>query len=275
MAKKTTPKNKDKKPTKKGKKSVFGKIMKGILITLLCLFGLSIITTIVYRWVNPPITLTMISRHMFEDEPIKKEWKDIDDISPYLVQAAVASEDNFFIAHHGFDRVAIDMARERNKELGYNKFGASTISQQTAKNVFLWQKRSWIRKGLEVYFTALIEVFWSKERIMEVYLNVIEMGHGIYGAEAASQEYFHKSANKLTKHQAALIVATLPNPRKFNAGKPSKYVNNRSASIESLMGKIGQIKFDDESIEKAQERFDKHVDKYFERKEKKENKSND
>lgn len=268
-AKNSKPKSKEKKTKKKGKKSVFRRILKVLLIAMLIFFGVSIFTTVLYRWVNPPITITMISRSLFEDEPIKKEWKDLDEISPYLVQAAVASEDNFFIAHHGFDRVAIDMARQRNAELGYHKFGASTISQQTAKNVFLWQNRSWIRKGLEVYFTALIEVFWSKERIMEVYLNVIEMGHGIYGAEAASQEYFHKSANKLTKHQAALIVATFPNPRKFNAGKPSGYVNKRTGNIGKLMNLIGQIKFDDESIEKAQERFDKHVDKYFEKKEKK------
>ena len=248
---------------KKSGKSVFRKILKIILIAFLCIWGLNLLTTILYRWVNPPITLTMISRSVFDGEPLKKEWKSLDEISPYLVDASVASEDNMFLGHNGFDRVAIDIAIEEHKS-GKSNRGGSGISQQTAKNVFLWQGRSWIRKGLEVYQTFLIELFWSKERIMEVYLNVIEMGHGIYGAEAAAQEYFHKSAKNLTRAEASQIVAAYPNPRdpKRNPAKPS----TRAAKIRNLMNLIGPIKFDDESIEQWEERYEKYKDKYFDNK---------
>ena len=164
MAKNKASKATQKAPkTKNGGKSVFRKIMKVIFITILCIFGLNLLTTILYRWINPPITLTMISRSVFEGESLKKEWKSLDEISPYLVDASVASEDNMFLGHNGFDRVAIDIAIEEHKS-GKSNRGGSGISQQTAKNVFLWQGRSWIRKGLEVYQTFLIELFWSKER---------------------------------------------------------------------------------------------------------------
>ena len=252
--------------TKKGGKSIFRKILKIIFITLLCIFGLNLLTTILYRWVNPPITLTMISRSVFDGEPMKKEWKTLDEISPYLVEASVASEDNMFLGHNGFDRVAIDIAIEEHKS-GKSNRGGSGISQQTAKNVFLWQGHSWIRKGLEVYQTFLIELFWSKERIMEVYLNVIEMGHGIYGAEAAAQEYFHKSAKNLTKTEASQIVAAYPNPR--DPKRSPKKASARAAKIRNLMNHIGPIKFDDESIAQWEERYEKYKDKYFEQKEKK------
>ncbi len=248
---------------KKSGKSIFRKILKIILITILCIFGLNLLTTILYRWVNPPITLTMISRSVFEGEPLKKEWKSLDEISPYLVDASVASEDNMFLGHNVCDRGAIDISIEEHKS-GKSNRGGSGISQQTAKNVFLWQGRSWIRKGLEVYQTFLIELFWSKERIMEVYLNVIEMGPGIYGAEAAAQEYFHKSAKNLTKAEASQIVAAYPNPRdpKRNPQKASA----RAAKIRNLMNLIGPIKFDDESIEQWEERYEKYKDKYFDNK---------
>ena len=248
---------------KKNGKSVSGKILKVILLTLLCIWGLNLLTTILYRWVNPPITLTMISRSLFDGEPLKKEWKSLDEISPYLVDASVASEDNMFLGHNGFDRVAIDIAIEEHKS-GKSNRGGSGISQQTAKNVFLWQGRSWIRKGLEVYQTFLIELFWSKERIMEVYLNVIEMGPGIYGAEAAAQEYFHKSAKNLTKTEASQIVAAYPNPR--DPKRSPKKASARAAKIRNLMNLIGPIKFDDESIEQWEERYEKYKDKYFDNK---------
>ena len=263
--KKSSPKKSSSAKTspKKNGKSIFRKILKITLITLLCIWGLNILTTILYRWVNPPITLTMISRSLFEGEPLKKEWKSLDEISPYLVDASVASEDNMFLGHNGFDRVAIDIAIEEHKS-GKSNRGGSGISQQTAKNVFLWQGRSWIRKGLEVYQTFLIELFWSKERIMEVYLNVIEMGPGIYGAEAAAQEYFHKSAKDLTKTEASQIVAAYPNPR---APKRSpKKASARAAKIRNLMNLIGPIKFDSESIEQWEERYEKYKDKYFDKK---------
>jgi len=172
----------------------------------------------------------------------EKTWVTIDEISPNMIQAVVASEDNLFLKHNGFSFNDIEKAIKHNKK-GKRIRGGSTISQQTAKNVFLWPQRSYLRKGLEAYFTVLIELFWSKERIMEVYLNVIETGDGVYGVEAASQRFFNKSAAKLTKSQAALIAASLPNPRKFNIGNPSGYMLRRQAKIKSLMGKIKQTKF--------------------------------
>ncbi len=266
MAKNKAGKATQKAPkAKKGGKSIFRKIMKTIFITILCIFGLNLLTTILYRWVNPPITLTMISRSVFEGEPLKKEWKPLDEISPYLVDASVASEDNMFLGHNGFDRVAIDIAIEEHKS-GKSNRGGSGISQQTAKNVFLWQGRSWIRKGLEVYQTFLIELFWSKERIMEVYLNVIEMGSGIYGAEAAAQEYFHKSAKDLTKAEASQIVAAYPNPR--DPKRSPKKASARAAKIRNLMNLIGPIKFEDESIAQWEERYEKYKDAYFKKKKK-------
>lgn len=249
----------------KANKGIGNKILKIFLGLVVAFLAISILTTILYRWVNPPITLTMISRAIFDGEKIDKKWIDIDEISPYMAQAAVAAEDNCFLGHHGFDVVALDKVLEEHKN-GKKLRGGSGISQQTAKNVFLWQHQSWIRKGLEVYYTALIEIFWSKERIMEVYLNVIEMGHGIYGAEAAAKNYFHSSAKKLSKHQCALITVCYPNPRKFNAGKPSAYIQKRASAIENLMNKIGKIEYDRESIKKAQERFKKHKKEYFEQK---------
>ena len=146
--------------------------------------------------------------------------------------AVMASEDQRFLTHHGFDFDAIQTAVKRNKKAGRNKYGASTISQQTAKNVFLWPGRSWVRKGLEVYFTTLIEFIWGKERIMEVYLNSIEMGENIYGVDACAQYNFHgKTALELTRRDCALIAATLPNPRKFSSREPSSYMHKRQAFI--------------------------------------------
>jgi len=155
----------------------------------------------------------------------------------------VASEDNLFLSHTGIDYKAIEIAR-KEAERGRRLRGASTISQQTAKNVFLWQKRSWLRKGLETYFTFLIEFVWGKERIMEVYLNSIEMGKGIFGAEAVARQNFGKPASKLTKAEAALIAATLPNPKRYNSAKPSAYMLKRQAQIMSLMDKILPVDFD-------------------------------
>ena len=154
----------------------------------------------------------------------------------------------------------IERAMKEN-EKGKRKLGASTISQQTAKNVFLWPSRSWVRKGCEVYFTFLIEHFWSKERIMEVYLNVIEMGDGIYGCEAAAQHYFHKSAKSLTRREAALITACYPAPLKRNPAKPTAYLNRRATQISALSLKFGKIKFDEESLRKAEERYQKREEK--------------
>ena len=145
--------------------------------------------------------------------------------------AVMASEDQLFLEHHGFDFNAIQKAVERNQKAGKKKYGASTISQQTAKNVFLWPGRSWLRKGLEMYFTTLIEFVWGKERIMEVYLNSIEMGNGIYGVKAVAEENFDKTPEQLTRRDCALIAATLPNPRKFSSKDPSPYMRKRQRQI--------------------------------------------
>jgi monofunctional biosynthetic peptidoglycan transglycosylase len=162
------------------------------------------------------------------------------DISPNMPRAVIASEDNNFQKHHGIDFEAIKKARELNKKRK-RKLGASTISQQTAKNVFLWPDRTWLRKGMEVYFTGLIEIFWGKRRIMEVYLNVIEMGDGIYGVEMASQKFFRKPASNLTRSEAALIAAVLPNPRRWSPAKPSSYIQRRQQNILRVMGQVGKI----------------------------------
>jgi len=172
-----------------------------------------------------------------------KRWVSIHEISPNMVQAVLASEDNLFMTHYGFSIDAMTKAFEHNQK-GRRIRGGSTISQQTAKNVFLFPQRSYIRKGLEAYFTVLMELTWSKKRIMEVYLNVIEMGDGIYGVEAVSEEYFGIAASQLNRNQAALIAACLPNPRRFNAAHPSGYISRRKDHIISLMSKVGAVNFD-------------------------------
>ncbi len=234
---------KKKTTTKSSSKSKWKKIMKIAGYTMLALFAFSIFMTILYRWVNPPITPLMVIRKFGEGSKIEKKWMPLDSISPFMVSAAVGGEDANFMNHSGFDFEAIENAMEKNMS-GKSVRGGSTISQQVAKNVFLWQKRSWLRKGLEVYFTLLIETFWSKERIMEVYLNVIEMGDGIYGAEAAAQFYFHKSAKKLTKNEASLITACYPNPRIYFPNKPSPFVLHKQSLILRNMSKIKKVKFE-------------------------------
>ncbi len=169
-----------------------------------------------------------------EDLTLKHKWVPFEDIAKHLPMAVIASEDNKFAYHNGFDFEAIEKATKENQKRKKMR-GASTISQQTAKNVFLWPESSWIRKGFEVYFTVLIETCWSKERIMEVYLNSIEMGRGIYGAEAAARNKFHTTAKELTKGQCALIAATLPNPLKFDSANPSRYILHRQSHILRIM----------------------------------------
>ncbi len=223
---------------------LFKYLLKLILIGF---FGITILWVLLYRFVNPPITLLMIDRG-FERKSAGKDWKidktwvPFDQISINLKKAAVASEDQLFLEHHGFDLTAIERAIEKNQHS--NKLiGGSTISQQTAKNVFLWPGRSYIRKAFEAYFTMLIEVLWSKQRIMEVYLNVIEMGDGIYGIEAASQEYFKKPAFELTKKQASLIVGVWPNPLKWSPIKPTRYIRHRSFLIMKNMRRLSPLDF--------------------------------
>lgn len=216
------------------------KIFRFVLRTMLVLFLLSIVMTIVYRFVPVPVTPLMIQRYFeMEDGKIDKDWKSLEEISDNMPLAVVTAEDQKFEEHYGFDLEAIEKAVKYNeKHKGKKVKGASTISQQTAKNVFLWPGRSWVRKGLEVYFTFLIELFWSKERIMEVYLNVIEMGPGVYGTEAAAQHYFNKSAAKLTRSEAASIAAILPNPIRWSASKPTPYIIKKRNWILRHMKKI-------------------------------------
>ncbi len=175
----------------------------------------------------------------------KHDWVALENMSKHIQLAVICSEDQNFVNHHGFDIKAIEKAIDENKA-GKRIRGASTISQQTAKNVFLWPQRSWLRKGLETYFTALIELCWSKRRIMEVYLNSIEMGNGVYGIEAASQYWFKKPASRLTQHEATAIAAILPNPRKYKASPPSSYIQSRKTWIIKQIVNYGHLSYNDE-----------------------------
>lgn len=216
----------------------FGRLVRtvflwGFLITVVFPVGL----TLVYRFVPPPVTILMIQR-VFQGKGLDYQWRPLKRISPALVQAAIASEDAKFCTHHGFDFEAMQKAAASNKRRPGKIRGGSTISQQTAKNVFAWPQRSYIRKGIEAYYTVLIETLWGKRRIMEVYLNVAEMGAGTYGAEAAAQRYFGVSADKLTRAQAARLVAILPNPLKYKAVQSGPYVARRSRRIGAAAGTV-------------------------------------
>lgn len=192
-----------------------------------------------------------------KDMRLKHDWVSLDKISPKLQLAVVCSEDQNYLKHFGFDWGAIEKAMKENDK-GKRIRGGSTISQQTAKNVFLWPGRSYIRKGFEVWFTLLIEIFWSKERIMEVYVNSIEMGDGIYGAEAASSFWYKKSAENLTKDEAAGIAAILPNPRVYKANPSSAYINKRKEWIKQQMSywgnKLDYNKYEDETDDKPKQK---------------------
>lgn len=218
------------------------KIQKIIQWIVLLFFGSTIFFVILYRFVPVPLTPLMIIRCVQqvsrgEQIRLKHHWVPMEDISKNLPVAVMASEDQRFLQHHGFDVIEIRNAIEE-KLAGERQRGGSTISQQTAKNVFLWPASSWVRKGFEVYFTALIELFWTKERIMEVYLNSIEMGDGIYGAEAVAQQHFNRTAKELTRTNCALIAATLPNPLKFSSKSPSRYILRRQTAIMYQMKHI-------------------------------------
>ena len=202
--------------------------------------GISMFLVLLYRFVPVPYTPLMAIRYFEAEGPLdtKHQWKPIEDISKNLQLAVICSEDQNFLSHNGFDYKAIEKAYENNKK-GKRVKGASTISQQTAKNIFLWPERSWFRKGLETWFTFLIENLWSKERILEVYLNSIEMGNGVYGAESASQYWFKKSAKNLAPSEAASIAAILPNPRVYKAAPRSNYIEKRKNWIVKQMGYYG------------------------------------
>lgn len=223
-------------------------IWRVIWKTTLWFLGISIGLVIIYRFVPVPITPLMVIR-VFEQafDPKKevrlyKDWVSISNISKNAPQAVIAAEDQKFLDHKGFDFEAMEKAWENNKK-GKRIKGASTITQQTVKNVFLWPSRSYVRKGLEAYFTVLVELLWSKERIIEVYLNVIEMGDGIYGIEAASQAYYKKTALKLNRSQAAMIAAVLPNPRRWSPARPTGYIRGRQSWIMRQMNNLEPVGF--------------------------------
>lgn len=198
----------------------------------------TVIWVCVYIVIDPFITPYQ-AYNFIKGNGLSKDWVSIDEVSPNFLRAVIASEDALFFEHRGVDWKAVEEAQrynERNKR--GKKRGASTITMQTAKNVFLWHSRNFIRKGMELYFTVLIEAVWGKKRILEVYVNVIELGEGIYGVEEASEFYFNKPASKLTPRQAALIVAVMPNPIKWNPAKPTRYISNRAATIQARMRSV-------------------------------------
>lgn len=220
-----------------------------MLRIVIALLLLSVLFVLMFRWVPVPLTPLMIIRCVEqktngEKMVLRHDWVPLEQISPKLQLAVVCSEDQNYLKHYGFDFVAIEKAMKTNENGGKLR-GASTISQQTAKNVFLWPGRSYLRKGCEVYFTLLIELLWSKERIMEVYLNSIEMGKGIYGAEAAADYWFHKKASKLSKEESAAIAAILPSPLRYSANPASPYVLKRKNWISRQMSFWGnQLDYD-------------------------------
>jgi monofunctional glycosyltransferase len=209
-------------------KRLYQKLRKWFII----LFVAQLVYIVLLRWINPPITITQLT-NWIEGNGLKRDYIKFEDMSPNIRLAVMASEDQLFPDHNGFDLKSIQKALTSNSKKRIR--GASTISQQVAKNVFLWQGRGWVRKGLEAYFTFMIELVWSKQRILEIYLNVSEMGKGIFGIEAAAQKNFKKPAKKLTRTEAAMIAACLPNPKKYSVQPPSNYINRRYPWILTQM----------------------------------------
>jgi monofunctional biosynthetic peptidoglycan transglycosylase len=246
MATKITPRR-SKQPVKKDTATFMSKLTRFLFKILLWFIGLSIFFVVLFKFLPVPFTPLMVIRAI-ENKAAGKEmvcshdWEPLENISVNLQKAVIASEDGTFLKHNGFDFTAMQKAYKSN-ERGRRIKGGSTISQQTAKNVFLWQGRSYLRKGLEAYFTVLIETIWGKKRIMEVYLNSIEMGDGVYGAQAAAEHWYRKEAANLTPQQAAGIAAILPNPRKYKATSSSSYINNRKAKIVRIMRHVGKLEY--------------------------------
>jgi monofunctional biosynthetic peptidoglycan transglycosylase len=209
-------------------------------------FQISMFLIILYRVVPVPITplpLKRVFEQAFGDDPVRlrKDWESIESMGKNICLASVTSEDPKFFQHYGFDFEQISESLKKSFDKGKRPRGASTITQQTAKNLFFTPTRSWLRKGLEVYVTVCLELFWTKKRILEVYLNIIEMGKGVYGAEAAALFHFNKSAGKLSASEAAAIAACYPNPRRWTASKPSRYIKKKQALIVRYMYRIGPL----------------------------------
>jgi monofunctional biosynthetic peptidoglycan transglycosylase len=224
---------------------LFRRLLRVLALAAVAWVLLSLLAVGTLRFIDPWTSAFIVEARMaswVDDDPrpwrLQRKWRDYDRISRQLALAVIASEDQLFPAHDGFDFKQIQKALD-DAERGRRARGASTISQQVAKNLFLWNGHSWVRKGLEAWFTLLIEGLWSKQRILEVYLNIAEFGRGIYGAEAAAQAYFHKPAASLTRAQAARLAAVLPNPIRYKADKPGNYVLRRQAQIEAQMAALG------------------------------------
>jgi len=225
------------------RRGLLRRFLRGLLLAVVAWAAVTIAAVAAFRWIDPPFTAFMVQSRigaLFSSEPyaFRHEWRDWDQISKYAALAVIASEDQMFPEHNGFDFKQIDKALEA-RERGRRVRGASTISQQVAKNLFLWPGQSWFRKGLEAGITVLIETFWSKRRILEVYLNVAEFGRGTYGVQAASRRFFGKDASRLTRQDAALLAAVLPAPKRFKVEAPSRYVRNRQAWIVRQMDALG------------------------------------
>jgi monofunctional biosynthetic peptidoglycan transglycosylase len=223
-----------------GKPSPWGRRVRNVLATIAAVLLVGpVLAVVVYRFLPPPITNLMIERAI-QGQGIDHRWVPMSRMSPALPRAAIAAEDARFCEHHGFDIGAIEKAMKHDDKHPNRIRGGSTISQQTAKNVFLWPERSWVRKGFEAYFTVLIEAIWGKPRIMEVYLNTVEMGPGVYGVEAAAQHYFHASARAVSPAQAARLIAILPSPLKWQVIDPGGYVRKRDRRIDAAEGTVGR-----------------------------------
>ena len=231
------------------------KIRNFIRIVIVTFFVSTILAVVAYKFLPVYVTPLMIIRCVEQiadghSPRVEHKWVSLEEMSASMPVAVMGSEDARFLLHHGFDFKQIEHAARQNAA-GGKKVGASTITQQTAKNVFLWPGRTWVRKGFEAYFTMLVELLWSKQRIMEVYLNSIETGDGIYGVEAVARLHFGKSAKELTRAECALIAATLPNPRRYSSLKPSKYIIGRQHKIETNMKYIPKFPAENEDIDKS------------------------
>lgn len=196
----------------------------------------SFVLVLALRWIDPPGSMVMLAWALGNEQEVKQQWRDLDQISPQLQMSVIASEDQKFAEHVGFDLDSIQKALDENRR---RTRGASTISQQVAKNLFLWHGRSYLRKGLEAWFTFQMELLWPKRRILEMYLNIAEFGDGVYGAEAAAQSFFGSSAQQLNSWQSGLLAAVLPNPKRMSAANPSGYVQERARKISTLVRQIG------------------------------------
>jgi len=220
-----------------GKNTFFKRALSKLKKVLIILFIVQLVYIIVLKWIDPPLTITQIVS-VVQGNGLKRDYISMEEISPNARLAIIASEDQLFPDHNGFDVKSIEKVITQSQKKSGRMRGASTISQQVAKNVFLWQGRSWIRKGVEAYFTFMIENLWGKKRILEVYLNVAEMGKGVFGIEAAAKQYFNKPAKKLSRREAAMIAACLPSPKKYVVKPPSRYISQRYPWILKQMNNL-------------------------------------